>query len=241
MSNQGAHHPSVLLTACEHETWMLAVGRSLDSGGAPGDFAEMLGLAEQVLPQTISDGLRAAHPSGEIAMFRNPASVWRRYDQMQRFPPGLLVVGDAHCSLNPIYGQGMTMAALQAVALRDCLHGGDTDLARRFFANSAQPIGQAWARNRSAERPPEVRTKRSIRERLDGRIAKATLTAASSDATVAERLLRVAHLIDPPARVNDPKLLPRIIAANARDRFPRLEKAWRPAMLKWSSNTAMPG
>lgn len=233
-SNQGAHHPSVLLTACEHEMWMLAVGRSLDSGGAPADFAEMLGLAEQVLPQAIGDGLRAAHPSGEIAMFRNPASVWRRYDQMQRFPTGLLVAGDAQCSLNPIYGQGMTMAALQAVALRDCLHGGDTDLARRFFADSAQPIGQAWARNRSAERPPEIRTKRSIRARLDGRIAKATLTAASSDATVAERLLRVAHLIDPPARVNDPKLLPRIIAANARNRFPRLEKACRPMMLKWS-------
>jgi 2-polyprenyl-6-methoxyphenol hydroxylase-like FAD-dependent oxidoreductase len=223
-SNQGAHHPSVLLTACEHETWMLAVGRSLDRGGAPADFAEMLALAVEVLPPAISDGLRAAHPASEIAMFRNPASVWRRYDRMRRFPPGLLVVGDAQCSLNPIYGQGMTMAALQAAALRDCLQGGDAGLARRFFADSAQPIGQAWARNQSAERPPAVRAKRSIRAGLRGRVAAATLTAASSDAVVAERLLRVAHLIDPPARVNDPRLLPRIIAANARNRCSQLTR-----------------
>ena len=42
MSNQGPRHPSVLLSACEHNTWMLAVGRSIDTGGAPDDFDEML-------------------------------------------------------------------------------------------------------------------------------------------------------------------------------------------------------
>jgi 2-polyprenyl-6-methoxyphenol hydroxylase-like FAD-dependent oxidoreductase len=216
-SNQGSRHPSVLLSACEHHTWMLAVGRSLDSGGAPADFDEILALAQQVLPHSIGDGLRAAQPSGEIAMFRNPASVWRRYDRMQRFPDGLLVMGDAQCSLNPIYGQGMTMAALQAVTLRHCLQDGGIDLPRRFFNDCVQTIGQAWRRNQSIERPPAVGATRSMRARLRGRIATATLTAASSDATVAERLLRVAHLIDPPARVNDPKLLPRIIAANVRN------------------------
>jgi 2-polyprenyl-6-methoxyphenol hydroxylase-like FAD-dependent oxidoreductase len=164
MSNQGAHRPSVLLSACEHETWMLAVGRSLDSGGAPADFGEMLSLAKEVLPRTISDGLDAAHPTGELVTFRNPASVWRRYDQMRRFPRGLLVMGDAQCSLNPIYGQGMTMAALQAVALRECLQLGTTDLARRFFSGSAQPIGKyGRATNPTNARPQSDPSARYVR------------------------------------------------------------------------------
>lgn len=224
ISNRGARHPSVLLSACEHGTWMLAVGRSVENGGAPGDFGEMLALADEVLPRSISDGLRAARPIGEIATFRNPASIWRRYDQMPRFPGGLLVMGDAHCSLNPIYGQGMTMAALQAVTLRDCLDGGRGELARRYFARSARTIAQVWARNQANERAPSAAGTQSMHARVRSRMVKGVVIAAATDTAVAERLLRVAHLIDPPDRVNDPKLLPRIVAANARHHYSRLAR-----------------
>jgi 2-polyprenyl-6-methoxyphenol hydroxylase-like FAD-dependent oxidoreductase len=222
MSNQGPRHPSVLLSACEHDTWMLAVGRSIDTGGAPGDFAEMLALAGEVLPRTIGEQLHAALPLGEIVKFRNPASVWRRYDRMPRFPTGLLVIGDAQCSLNPIYGQGMTMAALQALALRDCLDGGDAGLARRFFASSAQPIAQAWARNQSNERVPVTTGRRAWRKRLRSKLIESALVAASNDAAVAESVLRVAHLIDPPSQLSNPKLLLRIASVSAHDLILRL-------------------
>lgn len=224
MSNRGPRHPSVLLSACEHGTWMLAVGRSLENGGAPGDFGEMLALADEALPASISDGLAAARPIGDIATFRNPASIWRRYDQMQRFPGGLLVMGDAHCSLNPIYGQGMTMAALHAVTLRDCLYGGGGELARRYFASTAHTIGSVWTRNQANERAAPAAGTRSMHARMRGRIVKGALIAAANDTAVAERLLRVAHLIDPPDRVNDPKLLPRIVAANARHHYSRFAR-----------------
>jgi 2-polyprenyl-6-methoxyphenol hydroxylase-like FAD-dependent oxidoreductase len=81
--------------------------------------------AGQILPATAVAALRDATPLAEIAISRSTAAVWSRYDRKPRLPAGLLVIGDALCHLNPIYGQGMTMAALQALALRDCLRAGD--------------------------------------------------------------------------------------------------------------------
>lgn len=219
MSNQGLDQHVVLLLACEHDTWVLAVGRSIDAGGAPADFATMLALAQNALPDMLAEALGDAQPVGEIAMFRNPAAVWRRYDQMPRFPRGLLVMGDALCSLNPIHGQGMTMAALQSLTLRDCLRLGDTDLAQRFFRGATQDIGPTWALNRANDRALSPNRPQSVRQRLIGQLVTATLTAAAYDTTVTECLLRVTHLIDPPARLNDPALLPHILAANLRHLF----------------------
>ena len=106
------------------------------------------------MPTTIMTGLRDAAPVGDIAVFRNTAATWRRYDHMPRYPAGVVVIGDALCTLDPIWGQGMTMAAVQALTLRDCLRDGDPDLPRRFFSAAAGHIGPTWAMNRANDRAP---------------------------------------------------------------------------------------
>jgi 2-polyprenyl-6-methoxyphenol hydroxylase-like FAD-dependent oxidoreductase len=101
------------------------------------------------------------------------------------------VLGDAICSFNPIYGQGMTVAALQAQALGDCLRSGTTDLARRYFRAAAKPIGVAWQFAVGGDlNLPEVEGHRPLAVRLSNMYVERLQTAAESDLTVAEQLTR---------------------------------------------------
>jgi 2-polyprenyl-6-methoxyphenol hydroxylase-like FAD-dependent oxidoreductase len=214
--NQGRDAPAGLLVAYEHNTWMLAIARPTDRGNPPTDFTEALVAAEHILPATIMAGLRNATPIADIAISRSTAALWRRYDQMPRLPAGLLVIGDALCQLNPLHGQGMTMAAVQALTLRDCLRADATDLARRFFSAVAGHIGPVWAMNAANDRPRSTNSSHPLRRQLQKWTGNAALKAAANDITVAERFLRVRNLVDPPTRLQDPALMSRVLLANLR-------------------------
>jgi len=90
------------------------------------------------------DFVRTARPIGTAVSFRYPTYIRCRYDRLARFPAGLLVTGDATCTFNPVYGQGMSVAAMNALAMRDELcHGGDSDPLRYFTAVS-QTLEAPW-------------------------------------------------------------------------------------------------
>ena len=86
-----------------------------------------------------------AEPIGDAFTARFPASVRRRYERLNSFPEGYLVFGDAICSFNPIYGQGMSAAAQQSVALEQSLAEGENDLARSFFARASKVVDKPWS------------------------------------------------------------------------------------------------
>ncbi|UMB70719.1 FAD-dependent oxidoreductase [Mycobacterium paraterrae] len=187
------------LSSYEDNTWMLTVYR-LDQLDPPADYAELIELATRFVSPALTEALRAgAEPLGQMDVFRYPGGAWRRYDQMPQFPDGLLVFGDAICSLSPIYTQGMTVAALQAVALRDCLAQSGLELSRRFFAAAAAVIGPQWTSNQfndlymytSDDRPAVSEELLFLREEV--------LLAAESSSMLTEKLFRTMNLVDPPA------------------------------------------
>ncbi|BBX06853.1 FAD-dependent oxidoreductase [Mycolicibacterium aichiense] len=209
--NQGRAAPAAMLVAYEHDTWMLAVSCSDECGPVPSSYAEMMRTAERMLPAEMVAGLRDATCVGEISISRNTGAVWRRYEKMPDLPTGLVVLGDALCSLNPLYGQGMTMAALQALSLRDCLQTGAADLPRRFYRAAAGHIAPVWAVNRANDQPQAASVPRA-----QTWMQRAVLRAAGTDIAVAEQILRVRGLIDPPARLRGRKFLARVLLANLR-------------------------
>lgn len=207
------------LLAYENHTWVLTVGQLAMDPDPPTHLAGMLALAEQFAPPRVLAGLRAAEPLGEVAVSRLPTGVWRRYDQLPWFPAGLLVIGDALCTFDPIYGQGMAMAALQAVALRDHLRNRTTPA--HFFRAAAARIGPVWAMNKDTDRIlSPARTRPSISRRLQRWAMDQVLKAAEHDVVLTERFLRVTHLVDPPGRRQDPSLLVRALVGNLRRRWP---------------------
>ena len=208
----------MFLLGYENDTWIFTVF-GMVGHEPPGDLAGMLSFAQEYTPAHVLAAVRAAEPLGEVIRHRMPSSQWRRYDKMRRFPEGLLVCGDAICSFDPIYGQGMTVSALDAVALRDCLVRSRHDLARRYFRAAAKSIGVAWRMGAGSDLAfPEVQGRRSLSTRMTNRLADWVLTACESDAVVVEKFFRVNNLIDPPVRLMHPSFISRVAAVNLRRR-----------------------
>jgi len=202
--------------AYEHDTWMMTVG-GWAGHQPPADLAGLITCAAVFAPPPLVAALQAGEPLREVSVFRYHGSVWRRYDKLRRFPTGLLVIGDAICSFNPVYGQGMTMAGLEAIALRDCLARGDADLSRRFFRAVAKQVAPVWWLNRANEFSSfQFQERRSVLMRLMSWGNDTVLTAAENDTVLTERLFRVANLVDPPTRLLHPSFMIRVVAANRR-------------------------
>ena len=208
----------MVLLGCENDTWLFTV-YGMVGREPPGERAGMIAFAQEFGPPHVLAAVRAAEPLGEVVRHRMPSSQRRRYDKMRRFPDGLLVFGDAMCSFNPIYGQGMTVAALEASALRGCLRHGDHDLSRRFFRAAAKPIAAAWQLAAGADLAlPEVEGPRPLSVRIANAYMDWVLTACESDAVVAGQFLKVNALVDPPSRLLHPTFIYRVATVNLRRR-----------------------
>jgi len=140
-----------------------------------------------------------------------PGSVRHRYERMD-LPEGYAVTGDAVCSFNPVYGQGMTVAALQALELRDCLAEGAGRIGQRFAERAARLVDTPWGIAVGADlRFPDVEGPRTARTAMVNAYMAQLHLAAASDPVVGRAFLRVVNLIDPPEHLMSPEVAARVI------------------------------
>ncbi len=204
--------------AVEGGRWLISTG---GYGGivAPADrpgfraFIASLGIAD------LTELVRTREPREPVAAVpRIPASTRRHYERI-RLPEGLVVTGDALAAFNPVYGQGMTVAALQALALRDALQDGADGLSSRATRRLARVVDDAWELARAADldlpvvpghRPPAVRLGNAYLDRL--------VTAAVTDADLTAAFVRVVNLLDRPTALFRPRVVVRVARGTLRRR-----------------------
>ena len=182
----------------------------------PAELGPWLTFAARVAPPWFLSALLGARPVGNVDSCAFPASLRRRYDKLEAFPEGLLAVGDEVCSLNPIYAQGMTLAALESLVLRDALGGGRNHLAKRFFSAAAKPVSSAWhaAVNADLTMPSDiVPGARSLPLRAVNAYVGGFQNAAERDPALALQLLKVTGLEKPARSLLAPRSLGRIVAS----------------------------
>jgi 2-polyprenyl-6-methoxyphenol hydroxylase-like FAD-dependent oxidoreductase len=140
-----------------------------------------------------------------------PYSRRRRYDKLSSFPPGLLALGDSIASFNPMYGQGMSVAALEAVALRDLLFRGPLDV-RAFFKQAHRIEDVAWKISTGGDlRFPAVEGRRTPDMKLLNRYLDRLTLAARTDPVLAAQFLRVAGFVDRPESFFKPAIIRRVV------------------------------
>jgi 2-polyprenyl-6-methoxyphenol hydroxylase-like FAD-dependent oxidoreductase len=220
-------HFGALLLPMEGERWIVSVGgRHGDT--PPGDEGGFMACIRQLRTPTIYNALKHAKRLGKIARFQFPASEYRHYERLEDFPRGLLPIGDAICRFNPVYGQGMSVAAQEARTVHQLLatraSAGDPldGLAPAFFAEASALIEGPWSMSvipdfvhpaTRGERPAD------LEHRL--KVGLALNKLAAHDPAVHKLVTEVGNLLKPPSVLQDPELTERIRAVMAADEEPR--------------------
>lgn len=178
----------------------------------PTDPAGFDAFAASLLFPDIAQAIRDAEPLTDPVPFRFPASVRHRYERLRRFPTGLLVLGDAICSFNPIYGQGMTVAAVQAGVLHRLLTRGRMPQPRRYFRAIARTINTPWDIAVGADLAfPKVPGARTAKIRLVNSYLPKLHAAATTDIMLGRAFVRVLGMMDRPEGLLRPDRVLRVL------------------------------
>ena len=200
-----------VLAATEGGRHMLTIA-GIRGDHPPTDPAGFGAFAASLPTTDIAAAITGAEPADDPVPFRFPVSVRHRYERLARFPGHLLVIGDAICSFNPLYGQGMTVAAIEAMTLRRMLVRHAVPDARRYFRAIAAAIDVPWDIAVGGDLAfPQVPGRRSAKVRLVNSYLPRVHAAAAHDEVLAASLVRVIGLKDRPQTLLRPHRVLRVL------------------------------
>jgi flavin-dependent dehydrogenase len=207
-----------VLLAQEGDRWTLTLIGHFGNA-APPELPGFIEYARTLPAPYIYEVIRESEPLGDAMTARFPASMRRRYEKLDRFPEGYLVFGDAISSFNPIYGQGMSVAALESLELDAALAEGPNDLARRFFQRAGKVVDIPWSISVGNDlRMPETVGPRNAGVSFINWYMSRLHRSAHTDPVTAMAFFRVANLLAPPPSVMHPKVALRVLAGNLKRR-----------------------
>jgi 2-polyprenyl-6-methoxyphenol hydroxylase-like FAD-dependent oxidoreductase len=210
-----------LLLPTEGERWVVTAA-GLNGHYPPTDeagFMEFLGgLGSPAMLHTVE----RCQPISPIFGNRSTANIYRRYEHWGRELPGFIATGDSVCAFNPVYGQGMTCAAVCASILRRVLRSPwrRRGFERRFFRRQADFLDGVWALSTEADfQWPETVGERPQTHRLLTQYAGLAFESAHHDAALLRHLIRIYDLSGSPARLFEPRFAAKVMLAACKRRL----------------------
>jgi 2-polyprenyl-6-methoxyphenol hydroxylase-like FAD-dependent oxidoreductase len=191
----------------------------------PTDEAGYLDFARSLRSQELYDAIKDAAPASPIWGHRHTANQRRHFERLRKMPAGLLVVGDSLCAFNPIYGQGMTVAALQALKLNSLVRNtfrGPADvpmLSRTAQKAMAGIAHEAWTVSATQDLRYPVTVGPKLPIRMLHRYMDAVVLAASVDETIANTFLNVLNMLASSAALRRPQTMLRVLRGARRARW----------------------
>ncbi|WP_197039737.1 NAD(P)/FAD-dependent oxidoreductase [Nocardia carnea] len=200
------------LLPVEPDRWLLSVG--VMNSGAEGAKQGFDAIVSQLRDPIVAEVLARTEPVSDVWGFRPGASVRRRYER--RAPEGLVAIGDAACTFNPVYGQGCTVAILGTNALREAVlrQGGINEKAARSARHRIAAVAApAWMISSSEDLrfPATIGGSANAFTRTQHHYLDRVLAASTSDTRVTAAFHEVMSLVAPPTRLFRPQILGRVL------------------------------
>ena len=209
------------LIPVEGKRWMACITQQRCQR-PPADLAEFLDAAQRLRTPTIHAAIRDAVPVAAPQRFSFPESSWRHYEALARFPQGLIPIGDAVCRFNPVYGQGMSVAATEASILASLLRrraderAGLTGLEQEFLAEIRPWIAGAWSMSALPDLAfPQTRGERPADLEHALGATSALYRIAARDPEIHALVVEVRYLLRPASALQEPTLTSRVLAEMA--------------------------
>ena len=178
---------------------------------APQTDGEFYNFAENLSIPHVTDFLNKAVAISDIKTYKIPYQVRRRFDLTTNMPEGLLVVGDAHCRFDPVFGQGVSVAAMEAHQLQLLLQGRkqlDKTFTKQFYKKAATIIETPWDMTTTEiSRHPQLQRELTTKQKFQLWYTKQIYRLSASNSDVYIRLVRVMNLIRSPFHLFHPKVL----------------------------------
>jgi 2-polyprenyl-6-methoxyphenol hydroxylase-like FAD-dependent oxidoreductase len=209
-----------LMLPLEGNRWMVTIG-GRHGDVPPGDPEGFLNYAKSLRTPTIYTAIRHAKRLDGVTRYGFPESERRHFERLDVFPRGLLPIGDAICRFNPAYGQGMSVAALEACSLGRLLQrlGDDADpfasLAPTFFAEVQTLLETPWSVAILDFASPDTRGQRPADFEATLKFGIALTRLAAEDPAVHKLTAEVQNLLRPRSVYRDPVLVQRVLATMA--------------------------
>ena len=172
----------------------------------PTEYNALMAWLKDLPAKDVYNTLRYADPVDKAMPFKFPTTLRRHYQKLRRFPEGLLVTGDAVTTFNPVYAQGMSVAALCALVLRQHLHSGAAPVPQDYFRDLAtDAIDQAWEMTNQIDLSlPGVEGERTFKVRMGNWFLKRVQIAATRDGAITAEYFKTAGLVQKPEELMKP-------------------------------------